>query len=216
MTATIENVRLLTKRVLPNILLRILRMEAQVLYYAFFAKPPVELKRNEFSYHQKSGVIALLGAFVGAIAIETVVVHLLLERWNNTAAWIATALSLYGILQLIALLRSLPRMPIILDEERQVLTLRYGFFALATLPLADIESIILSRRVVQSDEVLPLSPVGAIGGQNIIIKVFTHLDLHGLYGGQKVCRSVAFFVDQPEVFKAEIERIRSASSPSVA
>ena len=77
-----------------------LATEIGIIYYGFINWKKYRLKPNEFSYHKNSGTITLIAGFIFAVFIETVALHLLLARWNNTAAWVLTGLSIYSALQL--------------------------------------------------------------------------------------------------------------------
>ena len=89
-----------------------LASEIAVFYYLIFANSKVSLEMNEYSYYKKNGIKTVIAVFLGLVFIETGIVHILVERWNNTLAWIFTFLGLYTVLQIVALLRSMNKRPI--------------------------------------------------------------------------------------------------------
>ena len=64
--------------ILPKRLVMPFVTEIAVLFYGFIKWRSPELKANQFSYHKNTGTLALFGAFIFIILIETVALHLLL------------------------------------------------------------------------------------------------------------------------------------------
>lgn len=180
----------------------ILITEIAVIYYVLNAKKKI-LKSNEFSYHKKSGTGILLGAFIFLILVETVAVHVFLQLWSDVAAWILTGLSLYTILQITGIMRSLSKRPIML--ENGVLKLRYGILSETDIPLQDIERVELSGRNIDKEEgVIKLSPLKDFEKHNIIIYLKSTNIITGLYGSKKSYEAIALHIDEPKLFEAVI------------
>lgn len=93
--------------------------ELRMLYYAFFAwgtKRGSAVGRA-FSYHRDCNWIQVIGV-VGALGLlELVFVHLLLSRWSAAAAWVATGLTIYGLVWLVADLRAILLNPLRVTDE---------------------------------------------------------------------------------------------------
>jgi len=173
--------------------------EVAVFYYGFVNWKSIKLKNHQFSYHKKSGTPALLGALIFIIGIETLALHLLIERWSVLIAWILTGLSLYSIIQLFGFAKSLSQRPITINNNQ--LILRYGILSETIIPLTDIQSIELSRKSLKKDGLEEkLSPLGDLDSHNVLIRLNKENEIMGLYGLKKQYKTIAFFVDAPKDF----------------
>lgn len=201
-------VRMACKEVLPPRVSTIAATEITMVYYTFFAWKKRTLAANEFSYHKKSGVIALFMAFLFIILVETVVLHILVQQWSVIAAWILSALSVYTCLQVFALSRSILKRAIVIDSEKGELLLRFGFFGETTIPLNMIEHIeINSSPLPKNKSILPLSPLTDLTPHNVFIKVKKELPLQQLYGFNKTYKGIAFYVDEKEDFVKRMQAV---------
>lgn len=120
---------------------RVLAGELSILYYAFAwrAKPDMPPGARAFSLYKRSGaadLIMLIG--IGSL-LEAAPVHLVIAHWNPKAAWIMTALSLYGALWACALGRSFALRPMLLSE-REILV-RFGLLFSLRIPVECIRAI---------------------------------------------------------------------------
>ncbi|MEL6970871.1 MAG: hypothetical protein AAFZ63_03805 [Bacteroidota bacterium] len=197
--------RLATESTFPPHLAKFLSGEIASVYYALFCWRKPVLQSSEFSYHKNSGVGLIIGTLVGVIMVETFAVHLLLAQWSELAAWIASFLSLYGIIQLIAMARSAAQLPVRIDQVKRSLQLRYGFFAETELVINSIEQIDRTSRVLPEQEGhTSLSPLGSFGSHNLVIHLKTHAHLERLYGAPKPFTSIAIWVDERDKFLQEV------------
>ena len=177
--------------------------EIAVFYYGFIHWKKRELKENEFSYHKDSGTIPLLIAIIFIVAIETIVLHLLLTKWSNLAAWILTSLSIYSGIQIFGFLKSLYKRPISVENDK--LFLRYGIMNEATIDFTNIVSIEVSSKDIElNKETRKLSFLGELESHNIIIRLKEESTLTGLYGIKKEFKNLAFYVDDKIEFKNQI------------
>lgn len=193
-----------TQSALPKRLAHFLSGEIAAVYYGLLCWRQRSLQAGEYSYHKGSGASLIIGTLIGVILVETFAMHLLLERWNVVVAWVATALSIYGILQLFALARSAAQRPIRLHEHE--LQLRYGFFTETIIPLDSIDRIeATSRTPRDAGEAVSLSPLGSFGSHNLIIHLKTHAHLSSLYGPQKPYTSIVLWVDERDLFLRALE-----------
>jgi len=178
--------------------------EVAVIFYGFINWKKRILKHNEFSYHHKSGSPALLGVLILIIAVETVAIHLLLERWNVVVAWVLSGLSIYTAIQLFGLARSLSQRPIAITLDS--LLLRYGFLNESEIPLTDIDIVELSRKSLDKDKLtVKLSPLGELESHNVIIHLNKENELRGMYGIRKTFRKIGLYVDKPTEFKERLD-----------
>ena len=193
--------------VLPTRVGKVMAMEIAVLYYLFTWPSKPTLKENEFTNHRKSGTTTVLWVFIGLILSETFVVHILLEKWNTTAAWVLSFLSLYTCLQIIALIKSMGRRPVICDLNHKKLHLRYGFFSETIIDFKNIKSIELNARSLPADKsVLSFSPFNLLDTHNIIIHLHEKDKLHGFYGSTKNYKSLAIYIDDKKGFMEKITK----------
>ncbi|WP_299123338.1 hypothetical protein [uncultured Winogradskyella sp.] len=179
--------------------------EIAVFYYGFINWKKTKLKLNEFSYHKDSGTIGLLIALIFLIAIETVALHLLLERWNTTAAWIFTGISIYSGIQILGFLKSMTKRPFVIEDE--LVYLRYGIMNETTIKIQDIESIELSTKDIELNKTTrKLSFLGNLECHNLLIKLKNENSLVGLYGIKRQYTKLALYVDKKQDFKNLIEQ----------
>jgi hypothetical protein len=79
--------------------------EVSVFYYGFIYWKKRHLNKNEFSYHKDSGTITLLIAILLIVGIEIFVIHQILLKWSELAAWILTILSIYSGIQIFGFIK---------------------------------------------------------------------------------------------------------------
>lgn len=198
-----DTLKSVSSEILPKKLVLPFSLEVAVIYYAFINWKKRHLNKNEFSYHKSSGTIALLGVTLFLIAIETFVLHLLLSKWNNTAAWILTFLSVYSGIQLFGFLKSMARRPISIKDEK--LCLRYGIMKETTINLKNIDSIEISSKDIElNKETRKLSLLGELESHNIIIRLKQENELTGLYGIKLRYKNLALYVDKKNEFTNRI------------
>ncbi len=180
--------------------------EIAVFYYGFFLWKKRVLKENEFSYHKNSGSITLLVALLLIIAVETVTLHVLLEKWSSTAAWVLTFLSIYSGFQIFGFLKSMPKRPISIENDK--LFLRHGIMTEVTIAIKDIERIEISSKDIELDkETRKLSFLGELESHNIILHLKEENTLIGLYGIQRKFKRLVLFVDEKGAFKNQLQAI---------
>jgi len=121
-------------KVMPGRVGKLLATEIGVIYYSFFANKVIAPNENECNYFKKNDIKTTLSVFLGLVIVETGIVHILVEKWNASAAWVLTFLGLYTCLQIFALLRSMNKRLISFDYEKEILNLKYGFFCQAEIP----------------------------------------------------------------------------------
>ncbi len=120
----------------------LVRAELSVFYYALFswrAQPESKPGYRAFSIAEAAGYgqFALLIGL--ALLCEGVPVHLLVHRASPTAAWVVTALDVYGLFWVAALWRSVQLRPILAGESD--LVLQAGFLWRVEIPRAAIVSV---------------------------------------------------------------------------
>ncbi|MBL7996242.1 hypothetical protein JNM05_12805 [bacterium] len=157
--------------------------EISVIYYGFFGwNGKKEMgKETEFSYHKKSGYGAVVGTFFFLILIETFSLHLVLNHWSSTAAWVLTLLSMYGIIFMFADYNAARKRPILIgDHELQI---RIGFRWFISIPLENIRSVQAGAGKNNSGK--DYFKLALIGRENIIVDLNETVTALGLYGISK-------------------------------
>ena len=209
-----ETLRAASRSLLPSGISHLLATELAVIYYGVVARRLPPPAAHRFSYHRESGLIPLLIALLAVVALEATAIHFLLAMWSSRAAWLLTGLSLYGGLQLLALLRSIPRRPIEIESDR--LRVRFGWLQEIDLPWDAIER-------VEATGVDPAIPFPAarkqyrrfgLTGHNVVIHLRQRVDGIGLYGRRLPCRWLALHVDKLDRFLEAVEAARDATSVS--
>ncbi len=189
--------------ILPERLAYAMATELGVFYYGFLSWKKVDLGQNEFTYHRKSGTIAILGIFLVLILVEMTAIHFLLRQWSYVAAWVLTGLSVYTGLQVYGMAQSLTRRPYVIQKHS--LLLRYGMMGEATIELSNIASVEFSSRAIDATEnALSLSPLAALEKHNVILHLKNQGTVRGLYGSKRNCSTLAFFVDDKTRFEASL------------
>lgn len=189
--------------ILPRRVAKPFATEIAVFYYGFLSWRKLQLNNNMFSYHKKSGTDILLAVFIFMIAIETLAVHLLLERWNVYVAWALSGLSIYTMIQAWGFLRSLAKRPILLDKNK--LVLKYGIMNETSIPYTDIDEISLSgESLKEEDGAVMLSLLGELEKHNVIIKLKKEHTLIGLYGSKKQFIKIGLYIDEPTDFEEKL------------
>ena len=195
------------QEVFPNRVGKLLATEIAVFYYLFAPARKQQKSETEYTYYQKSGIKTMVGVFLGLIAIETIVVHILVADWNEKVAWVLSFLGIYGMIQIIAVLRSMSHRPIAIDYEREVLILRYGFGCQTMLPFSNIKSISKNKKAFLDDKFhVCLSLFDLVDTNNLIIHLHKENILYKIYGIEKKYTSISLFVDERDDFFNSIEQ----------
>ncbi len=194
-----------TQEIFPSRLSYVLSTEIAVPYFIFIKKNNTPLKENEFSYYKKSGITTIIYVMMLLALAELSVVHLLLERYNTTLAWVASGLTLYSLLQIIALVRSLPHRNHFLDVGKKSLSLKYGFFSHGTLPTDNIKKVIITRKQLPEDKLnKTFSPLAILDSHNVVLELKEPWTFIGFYGKKITCQKLALYIDEKEEFNNKV------------
>ena len=175
-----------------------------MIYYALFAWKPRKLKHNEFTKYKENASLALAGAFLMVVFIETYAFHVLLMKWSTIAAWILTGLSIYSAFSIIAHIKALLKRPSILNNEK--LVLKNGLIADITVNLNDIVKIEGFSKEMYSEEL----KIGNLGLQkestnhNIAIHFKNPQIIEKMYGFTEECDILLVHMDNRNRFLNEV------------
>jgi hypothetical protein len=173
--------------------------EMAVVYYAFAAwgrKPEVPPGMQGYSVHERSGTAFLFGALAGVSVVEVPLVHLLVMRWSVTAAWILSAIGVYGAIWLAGMSRALVLRPVLVGHGE--LMIRSGILWTLRVPLDRITCI---RRAGGPSD-LRLCP-GA--DPNVAMEFSEPIIAAGMFGIRRRVTRVALAVDEPASFEISVD-----------
>lgn len=173
--------------------------EIAVLYYAFISWRQPKPTGKTFTYHKKSGKITLYSAIIFIIGIETVVLHIVVSRWNEIIAWILTVSSAYVLLQILAHLKAVYQRPLEIIENR--LLVKYGLFRGSEIELDNIEKVESSFQMPEYKKGLKqVALLGELEQFNTRIHLRKESDFYGLYGKKNKYKTLLLFVDEQDDF----------------
>ena len=118
--------------------------EITMMYYAFFSWKRIKLPPNEFTNYKENASIALAGALLMVVCIETYAFHILLMRWSSWAAWILTGTSVYTAFMIVGHIKALMHRPSVLTPNE--LILKNGLIADININLKEIAKILNIRK----------------------------------------------------------------------
>ncbi|WP_224483948.1 hypothetical protein [Robertkochia aurantiaca] len=190
--------------ILPGIPGKLLAQEIAVIYYAFFNWTKPCHTGKAFNYHRNNETSLWLGVLL-ITGIETVVLHLLLARWNETAAWIITAISLYTLLQCLSILRSLRHFPIEVTEKH--ICIPYGFINEGIIEIDNIEAVTISSKDEEKRKLTRYhSPLGTIAHHNCVLTLRQPAVL-SVMGFAKKYDKLLLQLDDPQTFYREVQSL---------
>lgn len=183
---------------------RALALEVSMLYCAFLAwrkAPRAPAGARAFSYHRGWG--SILAAFAMAIAVESLAVHFLVQRWSPTAAWVLTGTSLYSLVWLAGDYRAMVLRPILLRGG--VLEVRIGLRWQMRIPLSCVRTAGEYPRGQRPPETLQAV---VFGEPRLLLELDGPVEAEGPFGIRRRAARVALTVDEPERFLRELEAAR--------
>lgn len=190
----------------------IITTEVCLFYYAFFSlrhAPEIPEAASAFTYHKKSAYAAVVAVFMLIILVETFALHLLIARFNTTAAWLLSGLSMYAVIFLWGDLNAARKRPIYFDGND--LVIRTGLRWRAIIPLAQIDSWERATRTRAHKESPRLESV-LFGAPNLVIYLRRPLTARGFYGLKKEFEILALGIDDPASFEKTLrERVDEQS-----
>jgi len=178
---------------------RIVAFEIAMLYYALCWR---KVAPPGFTVHRRSGWAAVVGVFVFLIAIESVGVHLLVQLWSTKAAWVITALDVYGVLWLLGDYNALRLRPTRIEGD--TLLLNYGLRWRAAIPLATVTAIepVRAEADWKGKGVLK---VAMLDEPRLLIRFATPQTVQGLAGLTRSVDAIAILADDEVAFAAAME-----------
>jgi hypothetical protein len=150
-----------------------------------------------FSIHKRSGYPTVWSVIFFVGLAEMVAFHLLLMHWKASAALIATVLSVYTLILLVADLMAIIKRPILL-EDRQLL-LRIGIRWNALIDLDNIREIrYIKNHSEAGKDLLDCALNGS--ASNVLLDLYEPVTVSGFYGRSRQPRRIALHVDDEQAF----------------
>lgn len=184
---------------------RVAATELAMWYHLFLPRRRaiVALKgREAFSYHKKSGFLALIGVVIALGVIEIVVVHLLVSRFSIVAAVVLTATSIYGLAWLGSFARSVVACPILVGGGR--LTATWGFLPGVDVSLASLDRVVFADPGFGKDDVLNLATMGA---KPCWVVLRESVEVCGMTGRARQIRAIKLSPDETDAFAKSVARL---------
>ena len=182
------------------ILAKMFVFEIAVIYYALVSWVKINPTDKSYTYHKKSGKLALFGAILFIIGIETLVLHYFVVQWNWYVAWLLTLSSGYVLLQLFAHSKAVCQRPIEFIGNK--LYVRYGLFGGTEIELDNIRDIELSTiPTVDEQDAKHVSLLADLEQFNTKIHLKKKEQFVGFYGMKEEYKTLLLYVDEAEKFK---------------
>lgn len=193
----------------PAFFAKIAAFEIGAIYYAFWAwRAP--RRDNTYSYHKKSGIVAVYSIVIFIILAETLVIHVLVVGFSQIIAWLLTISSVYLAFQIFAHLKAAIQRPF--EFLGTKLFLHNGLFNDIVLEAENIKSFEATSLPFEKEAgVKKFGLVADIEQHNFKIELNEETELTGFYGiGSKV-KTLYVFVDEVDAFKEAIQNFRQNS-----
>lgn len=209
-----ERLRATLRQVLPSrIAADAVAHEAALLgcaLLAWRARPDVREGELGFSVHRRNGYGGILAAAAFVTAAETAVVHLLVERWSPTAAWVLTALGLYGLVWLLGHFQAVRLRPVLLAPD--ALYVRIGLLWSVRVPYGDVAALEPAGTGAPARRAPGYLHAVTLGPARLLVELCRPADVDGMYGYVKRgVRRIGLAVDDAERFRAELaSRVEAA------
>lgn len=194
-------------------LVGVLGFEVRLWFWALFGSATRRFDfagEQHFSTHAKDGHASNQQGFLMLIGAEIPILHVVLALfWSHTAAWVVTALSLWGWIFLFAEHRATLRRPISLSGD--ALLVRYGLRSELAIPLRQIGSISQHAKPVARRQAGVLRYCES-GVPNVCIELSPPLQVSDMFGVAKPIERVYLGIDEPQRFiAAMVEHLRTES-----
>ncbi len=189
----------------PSKISSFIATETAVFYYTFFKWKSHKMSDNEFSYHKEGTYTGVLLGILLVIVIETFVLHALLVETNVVLAWIMTGFSIYTLIQVTAILKSMRARFIAIDNENKKLHLRFSFLSNVVIDFNMIEDVkLVSGDTAQIDH---LSFLGSLTGCNVVLNLKEEITYKFFYGMQRKSNKLGLIIDDKMNFINKIKAV---------
>lgn len=178
---------------------RLLSTELSILYYGLMVWGKKERQGEfHFTHYKKNGLGAVIALWTLVLAAETFAVHILLMKWSEVAAWVASFSSVYLVLLFIAHYKATRQRQSWIDEAG--LHLRYGLSGHVDVSPEQIEKIQLTSRTPRKlDQFVKLGHV--FESHNVIIELKKEVEVERMYGKKERAKALGVMIDDRELLE---------------
>lgn len=153
-----------------------------------------------FSYHKKSGIMALSGVLFFITIVETAVMHVFVRAFSIVLAWLLTGLGIYFLFWFLGFLHSIRLQPIVLHQGK--LYIRAGMIWRVAIPLSDIAEIrpvtLFERK--KTGELR----VSVFITPNFAIHMKDPVNVKGIFRVKRNIQRIGIFIDDAQLFREEM------------
>lgn len=167
-----------------------------VLMLSHLVRRPRLPTGQPFGTRRGTATSATITLLLFATLVEGLLAHVLLARWNESAAWGWTALEVTGAIWLLAYARALSLRPVTVGERR--LYLRSGLHWTGSTPLANVTGAAPYCLETDGDALSIAIDVKP----NVTLTFAEPVRLWGLFGSEREARRVSLHLDEPGDFMA--------------
>lgn len=190
---------------------RAVAFEISIVYYAFAGwrkRPPAG-----FTVHQRSGWASVIGVLIFLIGAESIAAHLVVQMWSVTAAWIVTALDIYGLVWLLGDFQALRLRPTRIEGD--TLILNYGLRWRAEIPLSAIAAIepVRGEADWKRKGVLKMA---MLDEPRLLIRFAAPRTMHGLAGITRTFDAIAILADDDAGFTDALREAMRDACPAAS
>lgn len=189
------------KHISTSPLINFLVSELIILRYGlfFWLQAKKEVADNDFTMHQNSGFIALFSVLIFVSGIECFVAHLLVSSYNQTAAWILTAIGVYSSIFLVAHLFAVIDQRVSIETDK--ILVRVGLFWDFEIKKKDIAQVEMIKKDIGKTTKEQLNTSKLLLTQpNIVIYLTEKHSVSGIYGMTKEVNTIYLYIDNYQKF----------------
>ena len=193
----------------------VMMYELGLMYYALGGRPGIVLRSNDvaFTYHRRGGLRVIYGVAIVFGCFEIVGVHLLVAALSPVAASVLSGVEFYGVVWVIGLLRSVDRLPVVLDDRG--IHIRFGVIYALFVPYEAVQNLQRERLYSVDTKRKNYLNCAFINAPDCVLKLRAARRVRLPYTLSRDVDEIGLMVDDPKEFLAQLER-RVASSRGVS
>jgi hypothetical protein len=199
-TAESRQLRSAVAEVIPGVAGKIFVGEILTLYYALFAWWRKNIRQHTcFTSYRENQVFVIYAVILFLLTAETLILHILLDHWSSTVAWIISGISIYSFLQIAGIMSSIWRIPTRISGG--MLDLNYGIAASSLIRLDNIADV---RPYGEMNDTNPsairMTMLGSLEPVNLTLFLHEPVAVDRLYGKTLYTSEIHMFVDDADRF----------------
>ncbi|HVA57095.1 MAG: hypothetical protein WBQ26_10620 [Gemmatimonadaceae bacterium] len=192
---------------------QILATELTIGFYALCSwrrRPHAPAGSQGFSFHRKTGLLALYWAVIGVCVVELFVVHLVVRAFSPRTAWILSAFSALGVIWLVGFVRAMVLRPVLVTASGIVV--RSGVQWTLDVPFSAIQRLDAGRVTAPVRHAPACLRVGGAAPPSVRIDLGEPLVAAGAYGRTKRVKTITLTLDDAPAFAKAVHARRGAEA----